>query len=114
MQATTGYLFTHRPVQRRLSTRTRRTITLRVLGLLLALLVVLVAPQVVHTMQKPAEAAMLTYVVVQGDTLWDIAAQHSEGKDLRRVVSAIRQASNLKSAEIRPGMLLSIPSTAVR
>lgn len=114
MQASTGCLFSQRQVSNRLSKRTRRTITLRVLGLVLALLVVLVGPQIVHTMQRPAEASMFTYVVAQGDTLWDIAAEHSEGKDLRRVVSAIRQASDLKSAELQPGMVLSIPSTVGR
>jgi nucleoid-associated protein YgaU len=54
--------------------------------------------------------APIEYVVQSGDTLWDIAASHSDpGEDIRRVVRDIRKLSET-SATIHPGQVLFIPS----
>jgi len=49
-------------------------------------------------------ADVRTYVVRQGDTLWDIAEAHDT------TVSAIKRVNHLDSAEIQPGQKLLIPS----
>jgi nucleoid-associated protein YgaU len=51
--------------------------------------------------------------VVTGDTLWDIALEHTApGDDVRRTVYDIRQVNRLESAEIVPGQVLRIPIDA--
>jgi nucleoid-associated protein YgaU len=55
-------------------------------------------------------APPVEYVVEAGDTLWDIAAQHSApGADVRRLVSDIKQL-NEASSTIVPGQVLLIPA----
>jgi nucleoid-associated protein YgaU len=53
-------------------------------------------------------------VVVQpGDTLWDLAREHSpEGADIRRIVYEIRTLNGLAGAEIHPGQHLLLPVAA--
>lgn len=52
------------------------------------------------------------YVVVPGDTLWDIASRHvPEHSDVRPMVAAIRARSGLTSSALQPGQVLSIPSS---
>jgi len=58
-----------------------------------------------HTAVVPWQA----YTVARGDTLWDIASVHSGGRDVRVVVSEIKRANRLKTADIEPGQLLTIP-----
>ena len=48
--------------------------------------------------------------VAQGDTLWDIACRHAEGKeDVRVVMDRIAKANKLKSGHIYPGQVLNVP-----
>jgi nucleoid-associated protein YgaU len=55
-------------------------------------------------------APTVEYIVAPGDTLWEIAQQHSEGgDDLRQLVYEIREASGLESATIHPGQVLRVP-----
>lgn len=55
-------------------------------------------------------AGWVEHQVVAGDTLWDIAAGHTEaGGDVRRTVYDIRRANGLESAAIVPGQVLQIP-----
>lgn len=50
------------------------------------------------------------YVVQQGDTLWAIAARHTdEGTDVRSVVEAIKRTSGIQRSDLRPGQVLLIP-----
>jgi nucleoid-associated protein YgaU len=50
------------------------------------------------------------YVVAQGDTLWDIAAEHtSEGEDVRVFIDAIKERSGITSSAIQVGQVLQIP-----
>ena len=52
---------------------------------------------------------MVEVVVQQGDTLWDIAARHTAGRDLRRVVWEMRQVNSLEDVNIHPGQILYVP-----
>jgi Tfp pilus assembly protein FimV len=50
------------------------------------------------------------YVVSQGDTLWDIAAEHvAEGEDVRVYVDAIKKRSGITSSSLQVGQVLRIP-----
>jgi LysM repeat protein len=50
------------------------------------------------------------YLVVTGDTLWDIAAVYTPaGEDVRRTVVDIRRANGLSGSVIYPGQVLQIP-----
>lgn len=58
--------------------------------------------------EPPAPA--VEYVVAQGDTLWDIAADHVDaGADVRPLIREIKERSGLTSSEIQPGQVLQIP-----
>lgn len=48
--------------------------------------------------------------VSKGDTLWDIAAQHSApGEDVREVIYRISRSNNLTDKTLYPGQQLNIP-----
>lgn len=60
--------------------------------------------------EPPAPA--IEYVVAQGDTLWEIAAAHTEDtEDVRRFVRDIKQRTGLTSSVIHPGQVLQIPQS---
>lgn len=93
--------------------------TLRVVVLLTSVAVVLVlllATQVAASAgadTASAEVAMVasvsTYTVIAGDTLWDIATDHTApGGDIRRTVFDIQQHNGIDSV-IVPGQVLEIP-----
>jgi nucleoid-associated protein YgaU len=45
-----------------------------------------------------------------GDTLWSIAAAHSQGGDVRDVVDAIAAANHVEGGVIQPGQVLIVPA----
>lgn len=48
--------------------------------------------------------------VTSGDTLWDIAARHTEkNEDVRAVVYRIAEANNLHNKNILPGQVIKVP-----
>ncbi|MDI9496574.1 MAG: LysM peptidoglycan-binding domain-containing protein [Bacillota bacterium] len=50
------------------------------------------------------------YVSVQaGDTLWSIAENYAEGKDIREVIYNISKLNKIHNRPIRPGDLIKIP-----
>lgn len=50
------------------------------------------------------------YVVAQGDTLWEIAAEHTgEGEDVRVTINVIKERSGLTSSSLQVGQVLHIP-----
>jgi len=54
--------------------------------------------------------AMGTYVVGQGDTLWDIAVAHTTpGDDVRETLFDIERANNLTSVVISAGQTVRVP-----
>lgn len=50
---------------------------------------------------------LVGYTVVSGDTLWDIATQHTND-DVRAMVRSISKRNGLTSSIIRPGQVLLI------
>ena len=49
-------------------------------------------------------------VVRSGDTLWDIAKEHSGNKNISKSIYEIKKINNLSSAsDLQPGMELNIP-----
>jgi LysM repeat protein len=59
-----------------------------------------------------AESQPVHYTVAPGDTLWEIALEHTAvWEDPRPKVEAIREANDLSGYEIYPGMSLKVPST---
>ena len=58
-----------------------------------------------------AEPQPVHYTVAPGDTLWEIAIEHTAPwEDPRPKVEAIREANDLSGYEIYPGMSLTLPS----
>lgn len=50
------------------------------------------------------------YVVAQGDTLWEIAAEHTdEGEDVRVLIDSIKERSGITSSDLQVGQVLQIP-----
>lgn len=55
-------------------------------------------------------ASATEYVVAQGDTLWDIAADHmSPEEDIRVVIHEIKERSEIDSSSLQVGQVLQIP-----
>lgn len=53
---------------------------------------------------------VVEHVVAAGDTLWDIAAEYvPDGEDVRPMVSAIKESSEISTSTIHPGQVLRIP-----
>lgn len=99
-----------RPAPKRSAKAVRRARTLTVLFILLVAALVLFFPRVVHT-QNHSEMALVTYTVVAGDTLWEIASHHAGDRDLREVIHQIEKVNQLKGQSIQPGQVLTIPAT---
>jgi len=50
------------------------------------------------------------YTVLAGETLWTIALDLAPGQDPRITIDQLMRANNLRSADIRPGDVLLLPS----
>ena len=49
-------------------------------------------------------------VITRGDTLWDIAAEvYGSNSDIRKKITVIKKANNLKTSELAIGQVLLIP-----
>jgi LysM repeat protein len=117
MQATALNLFTHSTVskRKRTSMRARRRLTLGLLGGLVILLTVFVlAPKTVFMLGRADAAALQSYTVAPGDTLWEIADQYSNGQDVRKLIYTIKQTNHLQTANVIPGQVLLIPQYGAR
>lgn len=52
----------------------------------------------------------IEHVVSPGDTLWEIASDHTDaGSDVRATIAAIAELNKLDGATIHPGQVLNIP-----
>jgi nucleoid-associated protein YgaU len=52
----------------------------------------------------------IEYVVVEGDTLWEIAEAHlAPEADVRPLIQAIKERSEITSSSLQPGQVLHIP-----
>ena len=50
------------------------------------------------------------YTVLAGETLWSIAKELAPGQDPRITIDQLMRTNNLRTAEIRPGDVLLLPS----
>lgn len=71
------------------------------------LLIGLLAPRLGAT-DDPV-ASQTTHVVERGETLWQLAADHSNG-DPRRFIHQVRVLNGLQSSSIFPGQRLILPN----
>ena len=75
-----------------------------------ALVLLLATAVYAFTGLVPAEG--VDYRVRAGDTLWDIAADHTEpGGDVRRGVALIQEMNELDGSLIRAGQVLVVPAS---
>ncbi|MGD9567883.1 MAG: LysM peptidoglycan-binding domain-containing protein [Sedimentibacter sp.] len=47
--------------------------------------------------------------VKEGDTLWSIASDYAENKEIREVIYEISEANNIQNASIYPGDIIKVP-----
>lgn len=50
-----------------------------------------------------------TVVVEKGGTLWDIAGEYAGNKDVRRVISDIKELNNLSGSDLYYGQVIKLP-----
>jgi hypothetical protein len=55
------------------------------------------------------EVGGVTYVVLPGDTLWDIAVRLAPAEDPRVVIARIAEANDIDAGSIAPGQTLLVP-----
>lgn len=94
------------------TTQTARVRSVRalVLPLALALVFLLVVAQ---SVQAGGDPLTTVHRVVAGDTLWDIAVEHtSPDEDVRATIRAIKRLNELDGGIIHPGQILNVPMTA--
>jgi LysM repeat protein len=72
---------------------------------------VLLVATAVYAFTGPVPTESVDYRVRAGDTLWDIAADHTEpGGDVRRGVAVIQEMNELDGSLIRAGQVLVVPA----
>jgi LysM repeat protein len=92
---------------RRSNTRARALV---IISTTVVALVLLLATAV-YAFTGPVPAGGVDYRVRAGDTLWDIAADHTEpGGDVRRGVALIQEMNELDGSLIRAGQVLVVPA----
>jgi nucleoid-associated protein YgaU len=85
------------------------------LGAASVLVVALMTGPVAHAAshpQRPDRVQTRSYVVLPGDTLWQIATRTLPGVDPRRAVEAIERSNGLTGPDLVPGQALRIPASA--
>lgn len=87
-------------------TRRGRIVALALLLALAAAVAILVAPQ--SRAADPVGPARVA-VVLPGDTLWDITARNSDGRDPFRVIEEIRRLNDLPGYTVYAGQELILP-----
>jgi len=49
--------------------------------------------------------------VKEGDTLWSIASDYADNREIRQVIYEISKANNIHNASIYPGDVIKVPLT---
>ena len=83
---------------------------LRSVGLLLAVLALVLAFGLRTAPSSAGAAPPDVYAVQSGDTLWSIAAAHTDG-DPRELVAQVRELNDLSTTLLQPGQTLLLPTT---
>lgn len=92
-------------------TTTAPSRVLVIISTMVVALVLLLASAVGATGDAPDAAPSVLHQVHRGDTLWEIAAEHTpEGDDVRATVDAIKRHNDLSGSLITPGQQLEIPT----
>lgn len=92
------------------SAPTRVVVLLAAIAVVLVLLAATALGSTGGDATAAGEVAFTTHRVASGDTLWDIAADHTDpGDDVRRTVHEIRSLNDLDGSIIQPGQVLRIP-----
>jgi nucleoid-associated protein YgaU len=77
----------------------------------IALVLILLLANAVGAAGPDEPEAFETRLVVGGDTLWDIAGEHTPpGDDVRDTIFDIRRLNDLDGSVIVPGQVLRIPA----
>lgn len=94
--------------------RNRRTACKWVMILMVAVVLtaVLVTIGSSNTFGSAEAMEVETVMVESGDSLWSIASQYAEGRDVREVVREIKAYNQMNNANLYPGMILEIPVSA--
>lgn len=91
-----------------MSWRTTASIRLLVIISLIATILLLLASSVGA---NPTGTTSVEHRVVSGETLWEIAGDHTpEGVSVRDTVAAIKRLSGLDDVTIHPGQVLTVPA----
>jgi LysM repeat protein len=92
----------------RIVSKTRFTICILIVSLMLTALVVSVTG--IGTSRADAAAKPQHITVESGDTIWDIASEYKpENTDIRKAVDEICQANDIQADELQAGQDLVIP-----
>jgi hypothetical protein len=79
------------------------------ISLLLVVLFVSMFFMVVNA-KSTSTVVLVPVYVSEGDNLWQLSAQHSDGKiDIRNYINDVMSINNLSDATIKPGELLMFP-----
>lgn len=65
---------------------------------------------IVVNAKSTSNVVLVPVYVSEGDNLWQLSVQHSDGKiDIRNYIENVMSINNLKDANIKPGELLMFP-----
>lgn len=77
--------------------------------LLLFIILVLIMFLSVHTSAEVKYDSLIEIEVTEGDTLWAIASNYSEGVSIQSYLSQLRNYNDLQGDRIYPGQKLVVP-----
>lgn len=67
----------------------------------------------IYLIGSPEDSSALTpsktWIVTEGDTLWNIAVQVNPDEDPRKVIKEIKNLNNISLSVIHPGQILIVP-----
>ena len=95
---------------RRTCVRRRRVASVVMLSVAVHLWVPAAARAVLGTDAGEPKAAVQTYVVRPGDTLWGIATHLAPSRDPRLVVDALAVANGVPDGALVPGQVIRLPA----
>ncbi len=104
MSHTTSAAHTHLTITR----RGRMVISGVVASAIIAVGLLFASPGAQAGAEGGSEAPV--YTVLAGETLWSIAKELAPGQDPRITIDQLMRSNNLRTADIRPGDVLLLPS----
>lgn len=83
------------------------TIFILLLVLILIFVITVYASESMHNNYEYKEYK--EYIVAPGDTLWDIASENKNGKDIRTYIYKLKKLNDIQTSNISIGMKLKLP-----